>query len=498
MANFNITKIRPRNFHPSDSFNEVIESLSWSLSALSHGVVHTENTFSASESTNIIFGCELLPDSADIPRGSIIYNLEQPSHPRMDMVRKLAVRSGAQVWDFSLDNVADWSAVGIAAVYVPIGYTPNLTRIPKPPEQPIDVLFYGWLTPRRTALIDDLRKAGLKVIAVQNCYGGARDYLISQSKVVLNVHHDGRDMFEIVRCSYLGANHKCVITEESVDESFGYEYSRLVDECRVVVHNHHARELTEYWGFEWISKQHYVATVATALLAKNAGFDSPASGPDAKAGTVSSRVRQDSGQSALQGRLQGSGAIGAAGISAAQTVDPTGGHRAVMSVIQQRYERGLREGDMMDFLPWLRAHAKGQILEIGTRDGASTSAFLLGIDANGGHLTSIDIADCSSLWTHPQWTFHRGNSLAAQFPDASFDLALIDGDHAESSVIGDLFNCYHWVRPGGMILVHDLTPERGHEFYAVQIAERFQWFAELKKLESYILPGEYGLGVIKR
>lgn len=168
--------------------------------------------------------------------------------------------------------------------------------------------------------------------------------------------------------------------------------------------------------------------------------------------------------------------------------------------IQTRYERACREGDMVDFAPWLREHAKGQVLEIGTRDGGSTSAILLGLEDRGGHLTSVDIQDCSSLWSHPKWTFIRGNSLDLSFQkifhDGQFDFALIDGGHDLSVYIGDLYNCYHWVQSGGMILSHDVTPERGHEFYAVQLREEFFKFAKEKNLQHYILPGKYGLGVM--
>jgi predicted O-methyltransferase YrrM len=156
---------------------------------------------------------------------------------------------------------------------------------------------------------------------------------------------------------------------------------------------------------------------------------------------------------------------------------------------------------MVDFLSWIREHAKGQILEIGTREGVSTSAFLLGLEDKDptGHLTSLDIVDCSHLWQHPQWTFHKANSLHAEFPDARFDIALIDGAHDRASFTGDLYNCYHWVKPGGLILVHDITPERGHEFYAVAIREEWDKFLRARpQLKHYILPGKYGMGVIER
>ena len=143
----------------------------------------------------------------------------------MAKVRRLAKESGCRVWDYSHRAIADWAADGISATHVPIGYTPNLTRIPPSSPQDIDVLFVGWMTPRRMAIIDDLRTVGLRVFSSASCYGGARDQLISRAKVILNVHHDGRDRFEIVRCSYLMANSACIVSELSSDDD---EYQDLV------------------------------------------------------------------------------------------------------------------------------------------------------------------------------------------------------------------------------------------------------------------------------
>jgi predicted O-methyltransferase YrrM len=463
MANFNLTRIRPKGFLHSSAFNEVIDSLAWSLTALGHSAMITENVLSAMTHTNIIFGAELIPPGTALPPDTIIYNLEQPSHPNMDNVRALA--RDKVVWDFSLRNVEKWRAEGYDVRHVPIGYTPNLTRIPKAKVQDIDVLFYGWLTPRRVKIINDLRAAGMNVVATDTAYGGGRDNLISRAKVVLNVHHDGRDMFEIVRVSYLLANSKCVVSEPSIDDE-DYSYLRggfsvgsfVVDACSSLLSDPALRHRFEVEGADKLESHGYTASVAAAL-------DGPV-----RLNTMSDF--------------------------------PSGMPQIKSRVLKERYEKGCREGDMTAFLPWLRSHARGQILEIGTRDGASTSAFLLGLEENdpSGHLHSIDIQDCSGLWRHPhpQWTFTKGNSLTAQFRDAAFDLILIDGDHSLPGYIGDLYNAYHWCKPGGLILTHDIVPERGHEFYAVQLRERFFQFAKEKGLEHYELPGRYGMGVMVR
>lgn len=470
MARYNLCRVSPKGFLHSQGFLEVRDSLAWSLSSLGHETMLTDNSFSAGQSTNIIFGAELLPPTTVLPPNSIIYNMEQPTHPNLENVRRIVAESDCSVWDYNLRNLPDWHARGIPALHLPIGYTPNLTRIPKPAAQPIDVLFYGWFTPRRSQLIQALRAAGLNVVATDSCYGGGRDELISRSKVVLNVNHDGRSLFNIVRVSFLLANSKCVVSEVADDDTdylyikggmWRSTYPKIVDDCLFLAKNEDERIAIENAaaGFR---HEDFTASVARVL-------DQPASA--------------NNNNKEVEG------------------VRYLGGVNGTAAAIRSRYDRGLREGDMVDFLPWLRSHARGQILEIGTRDGASTSAFLLGLEDNdpAGRLTSLDIDDCSHLWRHPQWTFIRSNSLTVRFPDASFDLALIDGNHERAAYIGDLYNCYHWVRPGGLILTHDLVPERGHEFYAVGIREEWDKFLRSHPdLKHYILPGRHGLGVMEK
>src|ERR1700757_4905450 len=131
MAKFNITVIRPDGFLHSSGFNEVVDSLAWSLSSLGHEANVTQNWLAEHGEHNIVFGAELIAEFQRLPRNTTLFNLEQPSHPNMAKVRKLARDSGVGVWDYSSRAVEEWKASGHAAVtHVPIGYTPNLTRIP--------------------------------------------------------------------------------------------------------------------------------------------------------------------------------------------------------------------------------------------------------------------------------------------------------------------------------------------------------------------------------
>jgi hypothetical protein len=466
MASFNLCTIRPRGFLHSSAFADVQSSLAWSLSALGHSVEQHENAFSASRATNIIFGAELLPEDTTLPAGTVIFNYEQSSHPRIGIVRKVAAANNCSVWDFSRRNLPAWADAGLTAIHVPVGWTPNLVRIPRAASQPIDVAFFGWMTPRRAAILSALRSAGLNVFSSDSCYGGARDEVLSRTKVALNVHHDGRDMFEIVRVSFLLANGKAVVTEHSSDgedyhrdlsgmlDWWGYE--NLVQGCVDLTRSESTRHDLEYHAATRMRSLDYTPTVASAL---SATF--PAQGA-----TNDQHIPSHS-------------RIGP---------DPR---------VAARFARASAEGDMSAFAGWLRDHARGEILEIGTRDGASTSAFLLGLESAGGHLHSVDIADCSGLFAgHPQWTFHHGPSDSFDFSPSTFDLILIDGDHHIAAYRRDLANAYLAVKPGGLILTHDCTPEPGHESYAIPIRAEFLRFAAEHGLRHEILPGRYGLGVL--
>ena len=83
MAKFNCTIITHSGLTIHHAFDEIRDSLAWALSALGHQVSVTENWFSETGETNIIFGTELLADFQRIPKNSVVYNLEQPSHPRI-------------------------------------------------------------------------------------------------------------------------------------------------------------------------------------------------------------------------------------------------------------------------------------------------------------------------------------------------------------------------------------------------------------------------------
>jgi predicted O-methyltransferase YrrM len=150
--------------------------------------------------------------------------------------------------------------------------------------------------------------------------------------------------------------------------------------------------------------------------------------------------------------------------------------------------------DMVDYLPYLQTVAKGNVLEIGTNTGASTAAFLLGVEDMGGHVYSVDInPGCARNFTHPQWTFiHKdcrdGDGVRSLLP-SQLDVLLVDGDHSYGMCSSDLLNYASLVKPGGKILVHDVTE-------LPEVRRAFDDFATALGWKTKTHAGRYGLGEI--
>lgn len=209
--------VRPPGMPEPHSINDIVDSLYHALQFLGCSVDSKEND-PVRDGTNIFFRAHLLPSArlSEIPPGSVIYNFEQVSDqsPWIGPVYRTLL-SQFPVWDYSRRNLAAISSIADRhhLHLVPIGYMPQLTRIPSVPIQDIDVLFYGAVNQRRHAILLALQQAGLRVRVETRIRGQARDVLIGRAKVVLNMHFYPSAIFEIVRVSYLLANRKAVVGE---------------------------------------------------------------------------------------------------------------------------------------------------------------------------------------------------------------------------------------------------------------------------------------------
>lgn len=260
---FQVVLVQPDGYTHAAAFSEVIESVACGLRSLGADVSQAVNRLFLPGPQPILFGANLLaPNEASmVPSDAIVYNLEQISEGSSwcsPAYLDLLVR--CRVWDYSARNIASLRRLtgNCRISHVPIGYVPQLTRIPKRPHEDIDVLFYGSMNGRRAAVIEQLKRSGLKVHAAFGVYGPARDDLISRSKVVLNLHYYDTSIFELVRVSYLLANRRAVVAEchdgteidpDIVDAVCLARYEDLGAKCAMLVADDQARDELAQRGF---------------------------------------------------------------------------------------------------------------------------------------------------------------------------------------------------------------------------------------------------------
>lgn len=245
-------------------FQEIAETLLYGLRRLGHRAEIVSGFEGGGAVTNIVLAGHLA-QAGQIPRGSILYNFEQLQAQSVGILRPDFYQSaaGCVVWDYCANNLLAWEDRGVMAKPVELGYVPELTRIADG-VQDIDVLFYGSQNERRLRVIRSLERAGARVVSLCGIFGRARDEQIARAKIVLNMHYYETRIFEIARVSYLLANRKAVVTEESSDEAdYGYladglvsaPYAGLVDACMELLENPERSEELRALGFDLFARR---------------------------------------------------------------------------------------------------------------------------------------------------------------------------------------------------------------------------------------------------
>lgn len=154
------------------------------------------------------------------------------------------------------------------------------------------------------------------------------------------------------------------------------------------------------------------------------------------------------------------------------------------------------ETGFKDHLQFIYLQSEGNILELGVREGVSTSAFLYGVEQNGGHVWSVDLNErCYETFRgHKDWTFIHGNSLdVARLEEggvpATINLLFLDTVHTYEQVNLELKTWGPRVKEAGLILVHGINKyphaQDACEAYAKANGRLFR-----------ARPGNGGLGVI--
>jgi hypothetical protein len=283
MSSYHLVHSIPHpRMHGLNGYKEVIETVSWGLEQLGHHVSYAVNE-PAISATNIIFGAQVMDIASlrQLPDNTIIYNFEQMRGLATGNIREevkyCAAAERFRIWEYSQANLAGWQSLGRHQVkIVPVGYAPILTRIPKAPEQDIDVLIYGSTGERRLQVFHALSQCGLSTIFASGFYGATRDDLISRAKIVLNINlYQFARIFEIVRVSYLLANKKAVVADldpnSSVEDDvraairFVSSMQELVDVCLRLVEDESERTKLEETGYSSIRQRDIRGIIESAL-----------------------------------------------------------------------------------------------------------------------------------------------------------------------------------------------------------------------------------------
>ncbi len=273
----NLVLIQPEGYAHSGALAELVETLIYGL--YEAGVAHH---FSFNElnplCTNIVIGAHLLDEKSlhDLPAETIIYNSEQIDEKSTWINSDyLGVLRRCRVWDYSDANIEKLRSLSVSRIqHVPVGYVPQLTRIPRLAQQDIDVLFYGAINERRKNILEALISRGLRIEFLSGVYREERDHYIARAKLVINLHYYGAAVFETVRVSYLLANEVAVVTElddsTKIDPDLreavcGVPYERLADACVELINDTEKRAALARRGFELFSRHKETSILRRAL-----------------------------------------------------------------------------------------------------------------------------------------------------------------------------------------------------------------------------------------
>jgi predicted O-methyltransferase YrrM len=121
------------------------------------------------------------------------------------------------------------------------------------------------------------------------------------------------------------------------------------------------------------------------------------------------------------------------------------------------------------------------ILELGTNKGNSTTAFLQACQEQGGHLVSVDIADCSDVTDSHRWVFVQCDStdVATVLSHAhqlaqGIDVLYIDSAHRWKHVRNEVYSWFPHLNHHSTVLLDDVdaAPYRRGQRKDNIIAER--------------------------
>ncbi|CAM9257652.1 unnamed protein product [Chrysoparadoxa australica] len=175
-----------------------------------------------------------------LPPYFVAMQLEQREHSLFhDESYQQFLQGALSVWDFSPAHVKHWKQLGWSSHRVPhyldAGIFDKNSYISRglatpPEEQPVDILFYGYMCERRDVIYRQLKAMAeahnLRVVFasesdgydIGGLYGAARDEALSMSKVVLSMQYYDHSTVTTHRLAYLMAMGKAIVCERGSDE----------------------------------------------------------------------------------------------------------------------------------------------------------------------------------------------------------------------------------------------------------------------------------------
>jgi cephalosporin hydroxylase len=173
--------------------------------------------------------------------------------------------------------------------------------------------------------------------------------------------------------------------------------------------------------------------------------------------------------------------------------------------LEVEYERLCSEpSDIYEHLPTfvqLVADLKAtHVIELGTRTGVSTIAWLYALEGHG-RLTSVDIDERPAIGDHDHWTFIQGDDLDPNVVSqlAPAEIVFIDTSHLYKQTVAEL-NLYRWlVKAGGVIVCHDTMlqrPEGAPLVPAFPVRTAIERFCDENGFEWTNDPRCWGLGIL--
>jgi len=160
------------------------------------------------------------------------------------------------------------------------------------------------------------------------------------------------------------------------------------------------------------------------------------------------------------------------------------------------------QGHLPRFVDMVTLLDAKHVIELGSRTGVSTVAWLYGLAGTGGRLTSIDLDPAPRIGLWPHWTHVQGNDLnpdiVASLEPA--DIVFIDTSHLYEQTVQELYVYRHLVRPGGVMVLHDTQlpqPEGAPPRPLFPVRKAVVEFCEAEGYEWVEYPGSWGLAVIK-